>query len=150
HGHAPGPHGHAHEAARRIDTGHGVIAVEVFEDGVPPRWRIRSVRGEAWPANEGQVATQRPGGARQTFGFVDRGEYLEASDEIPEPHEFLARVSLGHGGHTHDYELEFVEHEHGHEHGHDHAHDRGYVHGHGNHAHSHGERRGLDLPSDEP
>jgi nickel/cobalt exporter len=116
HGHAA--HAHPHEAARRIDTGHGVIAVEVFEDGVPPRWRIRSVRGEAWAPDEVAVATERPGGARQTFRFADRGEYLESIDEIPEPHEFLARVSLGHGGHTHDYDLEFVEHDHGHAHDH--------------------------------
>ena len=116
HGHAA--HAHPHGGAQRIDTGHGVIAVEVFEDGVPPRWRIRSVRGEAWAPDEVAVATERPGGARQTFRFADRGEYLESIDEIPEPHEFLARVSLGHGGHTHDYDLEFVEHDHGHAHDH--------------------------------
>ena len=159
HGHAA--HAHPHEGARRIDTGHGVIAVEVFEDGVPPRWRIRSVRGEAWGPDEVAVATERPGGARQTFRFADRGEYLESIDEIPEPHEFLARVSLGHGGHTHDYDLEFVEHDHGHahdhahDHGHDHAHDHANDHDHGHapghvHHHSHDERRGLDLSSDEP
>src|SRR5215831_12805462 len=76
HGHSR-DHSHAHEAARRIDTGHGVIAVEVFEDGVPPRWRIRSVRGTPWAADEVQVTTERPGGARQAFRFTDRGEYLE-------------------------------------------------------------------------
>ncbi|HCF5801694.1 TPA: nickel/cobalt efflux transporter RcnA, partial [Pseudomonas aeruginosa] len=35
--------------------------------------------------------------------------------EIPEPHEFNARLSLGHAGHSHDYDLEFIEHHHGHE-----------------------------------
>jgi nickel/cobalt exporter len=140
HDHAHDAHSHAHESARRIDTGHGAIAVEVFEDGVPPVWRIRSLRGQRWAADEVQVATERPGGTRQTFRFADRGDYLESVDEIPEPHEFLAHVSLGHGGHTHDYELEFVEHDH------HHAHD----HGHGGQPHSHGERPGLDLPSDEP
>jgi len=140
--HSHGSHAHAHEAARRIDTGHGVIAVEVFEDGVPPRWRIRSVRGDTWAADEVAVTTERPGGARQTFRFADRGEYIESVDEIPEPHEFLARVSLGHGGHTHDYDLEFVEHDHGHAHAHDHTHDHG-------HAPGHDDRRGLDL-HDEP
>ena len=36
-------HNHRHgEGVRRIDTGHGVLALEVFEDGVPPRWRIRT------------------------------------------------------------------------------------------------------------
>lgn len=50
--------------------------------------------------------------------MVPRGGILESVDEIPEPHEFMARVSLGHGGHTHDYDLSFVE-----GHGHDHMHE---------------------------
>jgi nickel/cobalt exporter len=112
--------GHACEDVRRIDTGHGVIAVEVFEDGVPPRWRIRSKPGDAWAAEEVTVVTKRPNGARQTFTFVDKDGYLESIDEIPEPHEFMARVSLGHGGHTHDYEFSFEE---AHGHGHDHMHE---------------------------
>jgi nickel/cobalt transporter (NicO) family protein len=121
-------HGHSHgEDIRRIDSGHGVIAVEVFEDGVPPRWRIRNEKGQAWAARDVTVVTERPEGARQAFTFVDRGGYLESVDEIPEPHEFMARVSLGHGGHFHDYDLSFVE-----GHGHDHMHE---------------ELRGLDVSS---
>ncbi|MBN8914699.1 MAG: nickel/cobalt efflux transporter RcnA [Rhizobiales bacterium] len=118
HGHAH-HHGHTHGAdIRRIDTGHGVVAVEVFEDGVPPRWRIRTESGHGWAADEVTVATERPDGTRQAFTFADRGSYLESLQEIPEPHEFMARVSLGHGGHTHDYDLSFVEGE-----GHDHMHE---------------------------
>ena len=119
-------HGHAHgEDVRRIDTGHGLIAVEVFEDGVPPRWRIRCESGHGWGADDVVVVTERPEGARQAFTFADRGAYLESIEEIPEPHEFMARVSLGHGGHSHDYDLSFVE-----GHGHDHLHE---------------ELRGLDV-----
>jgi nickel/cobalt exporter len=121
-------HGHSHgEDIRRIDTGHGVIAVEVFEDGVPARWRIRSEKGQAWAARDVTVVIERPDGIRQAFTFVDRGGYLESVDEIPEPHEFMARVSLGHGEHIHDYDLSFVE-----GHGHDHMHE---------------ELRGLDVSS---
>ncbi|MGQ7562332.1 hypothetical protein ACTGUR_11690, partial [Streptococcus suis] len=98
HGHSHEHHGHAHgEDIRRIDTGHGVIAVEVFEDGVPPRWRIRTERGHAWKAGDVTIVTERADGARQAFVFTDKGGYLESVDEIPEPHEFMARVSLGHG-----------------------------------------------------
>ncbi|MFG1352548.1 MAG: nickel/cobalt efflux protein RcnA [Rhizobiales bacterium 24-66-13] len=129
HGHDHGHGGHAHgEDIRRIDTGHGVVAVEVFEDGVPPRWRIRTERGHAWTAGDVTVVTERPDGARRAFTFVDRGGYLESVDEIPEPHEFMARVSLGHGGHTHDYDLSFVEGQ-----GHDHMHE---------------ELRGLEVATD--
>lgn len=135
HGHSHGAghshgRGHSHgEEIRRIDTGHGVIVVEVFEDGVP-RWRIRSERGQTWAAKNVAIATERPDGSRQTFSFVERDGYIESADEIPEPHEFMARVSLGHGGHSHDYDLSFVE---GHGHGHDHMHE---------------ELRGLDVATD--
>lgn len=104
-------HGHHHHdvEVRRIDTGHGHVTLEVFEDGVPPRWRLRSERGHVWAASDVLVATERPDGSRQAFAFVDRGDYLESVDEIPEPHAFSARLSLGHGGHTHDYDLAFTE-----------------------------------------
>ena len=121
-------HGHSHgEDIRRIDTGHGEISVEIFEDGVPPVWRIRSRRGHIWAAQDVKVTIERPDGASQVFTFVDRGGYLQSTKAIPEPHEFMARVSLGHGGHFHDYDLAFTE---NHEHGHDHMHE---------------ELRGLDV-----
>lgn len=129
HGHDHGYGGHAHgEDIRRIDTGHGVVAVEMLENSVPPRWRVRTERGHAWAAGDVTVVTERPDGARQAFTFVDRGGYLESVDEIPEPHEFMTRVSLGHGGHTHDYDLSFVE-----GHGHDYMHE---------------ELRGLEVATD--
>lgn len=129
HGHDHGHGGHAHgDDIRRIDTGHGVVAIEVFEDGVPPCWRIRTERGHAWAAGDVTVVTERPDGARQAFTFIERGGYLESVDKIPEPHEFMARISLGHGGHTHDYDLSFVE-----GHGHDHMHE---------------ELRGLEVATD--
>ncbi len=104
-------HGHSHDHAelRRIETGHGSAVLEVFEDGVPPRWRLRSERGHTWAAADVLVVTERRDLSRQAFAFVDRGSYLESVDEIPEPHAFTARLSLGHGSHTHDYELTFVE-----------------------------------------
>jgi len=41
HGDAHG-HEHAHhEEVRRIDTGDGMLLLEIFEDGVPPRFRMR-------------------------------------------------------------------------------------------------------------
>ncbi|MBY3088418.1 nickel/cobalt efflux transporter RcnA [Rhizobium laguerreae] len=133
HGHASEGHGrshaaHAHGDIRRVDTGHGLIALEVFEDGVPPIWRLRSERGQTWKAEDVKITTERPDGSAQTFAFTDKGGYLESTTEIPEPHEFMARLSLGHGSHTHDYDLSFVEGE-----GHDHMHE---------------ELRGLDVGTD--
>jgi Co/Zn/Cd efflux system component len=58
------------------------------------------------------LETERPGGAGQVFTFADRGAYLESVEEIPEPHEFIARVRLAHADHAHDYQLAFTEHDH--------------------------------------
>ena len=108
-------YGHSHQAeVRRINTGHGIVTLEVFEVGVPPRWRLRAEQGHGWPAGDVTVATLRPDGSRQAFGFADKGGFLESVDEIPEPHEFQARLSLGHGSHTHDYDLVFDESHHAH------------------------------------
>jgi nickel/cobalt exporter len=107
-------HGHGHDEVKRINTGHGVVRLEVFEEGVPPRFRLYSERGHAWQAAQVRLETERAGGSRQNFTFVQRDGFLESEQEIPEPHEFMARLQLGHGHHTHDYDIEFVEH--GHEH----------------------------------
>lgn len=124
HGHR---HGHGHDAGgahdhgdkvRRIDTGHGFLLLEVFEEGVPPRFRVRFEGAQGAmpvPVPGGQsvtVETLRPDGTHQTFAFANRGAYLESVDEIPEPHEFTAKVSLGHAGHIHDHEVAFQEHDH--------------------------------------
>ncbi len=113
-------HGDHHgEELRRIDTGHGVLVLEVFEDGVPPRWRIRAEGGHAWPPQAVTVETERPDGGLQGFTFADRGGYLESVEDIPEPHEFMARVRLSHGDHTHDYDVAFIENDHSHDHMHE-------------------------------
>lgn len=110
-------HGHAaHNEMYRIDTGHGFMAVSIFEDGVPPQWRVKTESGHAWPAQDVSIETERPDGSKQIFSFVQKDGYLQSTDNIPEPHEFMARVKLGHGNHTHDYDIPFIEHEHGHLH----------------------------------
>lgn len=109
-------HQHGHDETRLVDTGHGRLELSIFEEGVPPRWRLKILTGHRWGAGDAVVYTARPDGRMQRFGFVDKGSYLESADEIPEPHEFTVRLSLGHVGHTHDYDLEFTEHHHDHDH----------------------------------
>ena len=126
-------HAHDHDEAKHIDTGHGVVQLEVFEDGVPPRFRLtrEGTRGHAWTADQVQVVTERPDGSRQTFAFVQRDGFLESTQTIPEPHAFVARLSLGHEHHRHDYDVAFVEHDHAHA-----------------HAHADQDHGGLDVSSD--
>ena len=108
HGHAHGhaPHDHDHDASHTIATKRGDVVLEIFEDGAPPRFRVRSQAGLA--ASEVSVATLRPNGERQTFRFADRAGFLESIEEIPEPHEFTAEVTIDGAAHS----VAFEEHEH--------------------------------------
>ncbi len=112
HGH-PGHAGHdAHDEQHRIETAAGALVLSVFEDGVPPRFRVQSERGPMPSAANLTIATVRPDGTRQTFAMADRAGYLESVDEIPEPHAFSAEVRFGSEKHV----AVFEEHDHGHGH----------------------------------
>lgn len=115
--------GHSHDEIQRIDTGHGIVQLAIFEDGAPPRFRLtrEGTRGNAWSAEQVQIVTERPDGSRQTFRFVQRDGFLESEQVIPEPHAFVARLSLGHEHHRHDYDVTFTEHDHDHDHDHSHG-----------------------------
>jgi cation diffusion facilitator family transporter len=115
HGHGLGDaHGdhsaHDHDESHRIVMPSGTVVLEVFEEGVPPRFRLRAESGPALADASCTVETVRPDGTRQTFAFADHGSYLESIDEIPEPHEFVATVRVADGEHS----VTFEEHEHAH------------------------------------
>ncbi|MBW4025474.1 MAG: hypothetical protein HIU92_20485 [Proteobacteria bacterium] len=147
HGHEHG-HGHSHDFShlgggdagaaatvhgpelQRIETGHGVLELSIFEDGVPPRFRLTGTE-----ASLVRVETVRDGGARQMFSMANQGAYWESLDDIPEPHGFKVVVAVGHGDHAHTYTTEFAEHEHDH----------------GGHGHDHGDGHGHDAePENDP
>ncbi|SIT39973.1 Cation diffusion facilitator family transporter [Paraburkholderia ribeironis] len=113
HGHSHGHDEHAHEdEVQRIFAPSGVFAVSIFEDGVPPVFRITpEAANSKLNAQAVSVTTIRPDGTRQSFAFDDRGGYFESKEDIPEPHAFRAIVGLPDGEH----EVEFEEHEHGHD-----------------------------------
>src|SRR4029077_16572164 len=68
---------------------------EVFESGVPPRFRLRAAVGPVPSAETTIITTVRPDGMRQDFAVVARGEYLESVEEIPEPHAFSVQIRIG-------------------------------------------------------
>jgi cation diffusion facilitator family transporter len=112
HGHSHG-HDHDHgEEPRRIELGTGAVDIEVFEDKVPPRFRVRADLAVLAGVSDVSIETIRPDGSRQLFTFEDRDGFLESRDEIPEPHAFLAKVRLVQEGQQHEQELEFEEHDH--------------------------------------
>jgi cation diffusion facilitator family transporter len=112
HGHSHGRprEGHDQDEAHHIKTAAGEILLEVFEDGVPPRFRLRAETGPTISARTTSVETVRRDGTQQVFVFRDQGGYLESSDEIPEPHAFTAQVRIG----QQTYPVVFDEHEHAH------------------------------------
>jgi cation diffusion facilitator family transporter len=110
HGHGPAYPTHDHDESKRIDTKYGVIVLDVFEDGVPPRFRLRADAGPALKASAVSVETVRPDGARQVFAFEDRGGFLESVDEIPQPHAFNANATIA----DETLPVVFEEHEHAH------------------------------------
>ena len=107
HTHDHADHHHDHDEVREINTGHGVIALSIFEDGVPPTFRIAALKGAVWRAADVALTTERPDGTRQRFSFVSRGDCLESTDSIPEPHTFKARLHLSHGDHAHTYVVNY-------------------------------------------
>ena len=117
HGHHGHGHGHGadhdHEEGRRIETHIGSLVLSVFEDGVPPRFRIRTELGAAPAAADISIETERSGGVRQMFTMVGHGGYLESVDEVPEPHDFTAILHIGASNGTENYPLVFEEHSHG-------------------------------------
>ncbi|WP_028646024.1 CDF family Co(II)/Ni(II) efflux transporter DmeF [Paraburkholderia fungorum] len=116
HGHSHGhEHGHGHDdhahedEVQKVFTASGVFNVSIFEDGVPPVFRIApATEGSRLQASGMSVTTVRPDGSRQVFALLDRGDYLESKDDIPEPHAFKAVVRMPDG----EYEVEFEEHDH--------------------------------------
>jgi cation diffusion facilitator family transporter len=114
HGHDEKPEHDRGEDSKLIDTPSGVLALSIFEDGVPPVFRIHSASGGALPPAElVKVTTSRPDGSRQVFGFSQGPGYLDSVDPIPEPHAFEAVVTISSGEHG----VEFEEHDHA-DHGH--------------------------------
>jgi cation diffusion facilitator family transporter len=110
HGHDPAHAEHDHDESKRIATKYGDVILDVFEDGVPPRFRLHAESGPALAAAAASIEIIRPDGARQVFAFVDKGGFLESVEEIPEPHAFNANVKIN----GESYSVAFEEHEHAH------------------------------------
>jgi nickel/cobalt exporter len=116
HGHS---HDHGHDETRRLETPAGSLELSVYEDGVPPVFRLHSPPGAALPdAGTVSIETVRSNGARQVFGFVKRPssvqaartDFLESAESIPEPHEFKAVLTILTGSDRLHAETDFAEH----------------------------------------
>jgi cation diffusion facilitator family transporter len=111
HGHGHGSEGedaHHHDERRLIDTPQGALVLSIFEDGVPPVFRIQADTSNAVPPAESiTVTTERDGGAREIFSFAHKPGYLESTRQVAEPHAFKVQIELPQG----TYATEFLEHD---------------------------------------
>ena len=94
HEHDHGSH-HHHEEERRFSTAAGPLELSIFEDGVPPRFRLHAPHGSMLDPGMVSLETMREDGTRQRFTFTNHGTYLESREDIPEPHAFGIRLEFG-------------------------------------------------------
>ena len=75
----------------------GTFAIEmtIFEDGVPPEYRIYAYRDDK-PIPPSEVALtvtlKRLDGETNLFNFTAENDYLRGSGEVTEPHSFDVTV----------------------------------------------------------
>ncbi len=103
HGHAHA--GRAHDETRVVATASGDVELSIFEEGQPPRFRLRTLGGAPLAPADFSVTTTRTSDVRKAFSFVDRGGFLESREDIPEPHDFAAALSAA----GRDHPLTFAE-----------------------------------------
>ncbi|HEY1083573.1 MAG TPA: sulfite exporter TauE/SafE family protein [Prosthecobacter sp.] len=95
-----------------LDTGHGWLKIEIADDNGASRFRIHPCRasGEILPMPKHTrmtLETARLDGSSQLFQFEAKATFWESTAVVPEPHEFVATLSMGHDDHAHTYRLRF-------------------------------------------
>ncbi|MES2572616.1 MAG: sulfite exporter TauE/SafE family protein, partial [Verrucomicrobiota bacterium] len=107
-------HSHGEEPVV-LETAMGTAHLSIFEEGVPPVFRLAMTRqGEPFvpEAKAIRIETVRGDGERQAFEFIAREEFLESTTSIPEPHAFAVHLIVIDNGGPHTYSTEFSEHDH--------------------------------------
>ena len=105
----------------RIKIEEGFFEISIFETGLSPRFRLYFFDFDGNPAllpasNNVSIETIRSDGKKQVFAFTTQDYYLEATSELPEPHEFETILTISQSGFTRTYSNKFTE-----DHSHDHS-----------------------------
>lgn len=104
---AKGPNG-----GRLFTTDEFSVEVTIFEQGVPPQFRLFVYEDEKPLAPEkvsASIELHRLGGEKQTFTFKAQDNFLAASDVVEEPHSFDVKVSASYDGHRYNWEYDSYE-----------------------------------------
>jgi cobalt-zinc-cadmium efflux system membrane fusion protein len=102
-----GPH-----RGRLLRDGDFALELQIFEDGVPPEYRVYLFRNDRpLPPTAATVDVEltRLGGRIDRFGFSPRGDYLAGSGTVREPHSFRVVVKATEGNATHRWAFDSFE-----------------------------------------
>lgn len=104
---ATGPHG-----GKLLKEGRFEVEVSIFEEGVPPRFRIYCYEDEK-PVDPKEVNLSvesiRLGDRVTRFKFEPRGNYLHSDTVVEEPHSFDVKLVAEHRGKTYHWEYSQIE-----------------------------------------
>lgn len=99
-----GPHG-----GRLFTSGDFGLEVSIFEDGVPPEFRLHpSWRGKPIAPSQvtARLTLERLGRAPQEILFKPQGDVLRGDAEVVEPHSFKVSVQVAFEGREHRFNYE--------------------------------------------
>jgi len=97
-----GPHN-----GRMLRDGDFALEVTIFEDGVPPEYRVYAYRGDKPVAPRDvdlTIQLKRLDGEVNTFKFAAEQDYLRGDGVVIEPHSFDVTVAAREGGRRHRWE----------------------------------------------
>ncbi len=102
-----GPHG-----GRLLASGNFSVEVAIYEQGVPPEFRVYPFENGK-PVNPENVKLtiiiNRLGSTPETIDFAGRQDYLRGGKEIVEPHSFAVQVVAEYQGQRHNWSYEQFE-----------------------------------------
>ena len=111
-GEAPADYERGPHEGRMLRDGDFAIEVTVFEDGIPPEYRLYAYRGNQ-PVAPGDVqaavTVRRLDGEANQFTFRPEGAYLRGNSVLIEPHSFDVEVVATEGGRRHVWRFQSYE-----------------------------------------
>lgn len=96
-----GPHN-----GRMLRTGDFAVEITIFEDGVPPEFRVYAYRdGKPLPPSQVDlsITLKRLDGEVNRFAFKPEQDFLRGDGRVVEPHSFDVVVAAREGGQAHEW-----------------------------------------------
>jgi membrane fusion protein, heavy metal efflux system len=103
-----GPHN-----GRLLSDGPLQVEITIYEEGVPPQFRVYAFDAATKPVPPRDVTLQielaRLGGRVDRIAFVPEADYLRGQAVVEEPHSFDVKVMAQHAGRSHQWTYSQVE-----------------------------------------